>query len=41
MKEFWQWLHNIGYSDSELETLPSNHLEALQHEYLMLLYGED
>ena len=41
MKEFYEWLHNIGYTDAELEILPSNHLEALQHEYLMLLYGGD
>ena len=41
MKQFYEWLHNIGYSDNELMKLPANHLEALQQEYLMLLYGED
>lgn len=41
MKQFYEWLHNIGYTDNELNVLSSNHLEALQQEYLMLLYGED
>ena len=40
MKEFYQWLRNIGYSDKELETLSISHLEILQDEYLSLLYGE-
>ena len=40
MKLFWEWLHNIGYNDKELDNLPLNHLAALQDEYLMLKYGE-
>lgn len=41
MKEFYEWLHNIGYTDNELMNIAPNHLEALQQEYLMLLYGGD
>ena len=40
MKQFWEWLHNIGYTDNELETLPASHLAILQDEYLMLMYGD-
>jgi hypothetical protein len=41
VKMFWEWLHNIGYSDNELDNLPINHLVALQDEYIMLMYGDN
>lgn len=41
VKMFWEWLHNIGYNDNELDNLPINHLVALQDEYIMLMYGDN
>ena len=37
MKEFWQWLINIGYTEGELENLNKNHMEILKKEYTDLL----
>lgn len=39
VKEFKMWLNNIGYTDEELETISTKHLEILEDEYLSLLYG--
>ena len=37
MKEFYQWLINIGYSEKELETITEDHLNILKKEYTDLL----
>ena len=37
MKQFLEWLHNLGYSDEDIDRLPYNHIIILEDEYISLM----
>jgi len=41
MKQFWEWVINIGYTEKEIDTLSKNHIEILMKEFSDLLVEQN